>query len=968
MSNRNVVSVRGKRKIVLAAGSESMGSKGKRGILFSGLVVVVAFFMVWAGAAIGSMISPPNQIVLQNQSIAQYVYTNNSSAIPFADVNGQIEYPMPAGQHVSYIETNATLAELNSRDAGKISLNLSQPGSSPSLSYAPSLIHTDLLGGGSIYVINFTETGLPAGTKWGVTAIFMGAGGPRDSFVTNKTYILVKSAPYPLPFEVFPQSADPSTPIIYASGSLYPSVTNVSVVFHAPQPSYYIYTLSHKGTATISKLKANSFFNGNRTATNTSLTNVSTVNVGSNPVAMQTSGDYTYVANYNSSNISVIKGAKLAGTVSLPSGSEPNAIDIFNGTVYVTGNGTNSLYLIGLTNMSLYRTIAFTNGINPVAVNVQSALASHTFSGKNQTMAFVAIANGTGNGTMAVVIFTGSSYTVSYFTLYAKSPTSMVCSPYSGYRYGTPVGTAFEFLVAVPNTVESFQFNVTASPAAKQITYENQTTGIPDFKIIGQPILTGYEGYAIALANQTQLVAYMLSGSNSNGLAGGRTVSMASYSDTVSLPNGLDIFSQKNGLNISSQMVVSMPSGVPNYQFMPWDPVAVSYSTIENYSITVNEKGLPANVNWTATVNNVTQASNTTSMTFYASNGTYSYSAKFVNYSGSNGIMGYIPFFNGSGTLTVNGSSISKTIGYEPGYGVTFIPKNLTAGTSWTLSVTTNTTVNVSSKIVSSVNTTHVTTTAANLILPFLNSTISASQEINGTLTNVTYTMKYSYSISSPNYLASESAFNFSVDQSGLTENTIALTEVAFGVTFTETGLPANTSWSISLNGAARNSSTSSILFSEPNGTYDYAIGGVTGYTTSSAGGSVTVNGSSAQVNITFSPLVVMPTEITIGYGTSPANFVPLAYATVNGSSVSFTIQPQYLTGNQSKYLMIRISSSSTTIDLRATIYGNSGISTYFGPITGEEIGYWLGAVMIFGGAFMAMPWHDFRFRRGVKR
>ena len=94
MSNKNVVSVRGKKKIVLAAGSESMGSKGKRGILFSGLVVVVAFFMVWAGAAIGSMISPPNQIVLQNQSIAQYVYTNNSSAIPFANVNGQIEYPM----------------------------------------------------------------------------------------------------------------------------------------------------------------------------------------------------------------------------------------------------------------------------------------------------------------------------------------------------------------------------------------------------------------------------------------------------------------------------------------------------------------------------------------------------------------------------------------------------------------------------------------------------------------------------------------------------------------------------------------------------------------------------------------------------------------------------------------------------------------------------------------------------------
>ena len=963
MSNKNVVSVRGKKKIVLAAANESMGSKGKRGILFSGLVVVVAFFMVWAGAAIGSMISPPNQIVLQNQSIAQYVYTNNSSAIPFANVNGQIEYPMPTGQHVSYIETNATLAELNSRDAGKITLHLSQPGSSPSLSYAPSLIHTD--SGVITPMINFTETGLPAGTKWGVSAIFLGAANPIYTYVTKTNYDLIRGAPYPLPFEVFPQSADPSTPIVYATGGN--PATVVHIVFHAPQPSYYIYSLSHKGTVTVSKLKADSFLNGNRTATNTSLTNVSTVNVGLNPVAMQTSGVYTYVANYNSSNLSVIKGTKLIGTVSLPSGSEPNEIDIFNGTVYVTGNGTNSLYLIGLTNMTLYGTIAFTKGINPVGLSVQSASASHTVSGKNQTMAFVAIANGTGNGTMAIVTFIGSSYTVSYYSLYAKFPTSMVFSPYSGYRL-SEIGTVFQFLLSVPNTLESFTFDTALTPAAGNVAYANQTTMFSDFKVMDQPILTGYGGYDVVLINQTTSAIYQLSYININGLGGGQTISKVPYTDTISLPNGLDIFSQKNGLNISSQMIVSMPTGIPNYQFMPWDPIALTDSVIENYSITFNEVNLPTAVNWPVTVGNITQTSNTTSMTFHGSNGTYSYSAKFVNYSGLNGIIGYIPFFNSTGTIVINGTSISRTIGYEPGYGVTFIPKNLTAGTSWTLSVTTNVTVNVSSKIVSSANTTRITTTASNLTLPFLNSTIVSPQEINGTLTNVTYTMKYSYSISSPNYLASASSSNFTVDQSGLTENVITLTEKAFGVTFVETGLPSNTSWSISLNGAVKNSTTSAISFSEPNGTYDYSIGAVTGYTTSSAGGSVIVNGSSAQVNITFSPLVVIPTQITIGYGTSPANFVPLAYATVNGSTVSFTIQPQYLTGNQSKYLMIRISSSGTSIDLRAVIYGNSGISTYFGPITGEEIGYWLGAVMIFGGAFMAMPWHDFRLKRGVKR
>jgi hypothetical protein len=869
MSNKNVVSVRGKKKIVLAAGNESMGSKGKRGILFSGLVVVVAFFMVWAGAAIGSMISPPNQIVLQNQSIAQYVYTNNSSAIPFANVNGQIEYPMPTGQHVSYIETNATLAELNSRDAGKITLNLSQPGSSPSLSYAPSLIHGNLVA--NYPMINFTETGLPAGAKWGVVDYL---GGIHAVAISNTSYLEIEASSAvigPQPFEIFPQSANPNSDMIYASGSV--PATVVHIVFHAPQPSYYIYSLSKHGTVTVSKLHTtDSYYLDNYTGKAT-LTNISLITVGSNPVAMQTLGAYTYVVNYGSSNLSVIKGTKLFKTISLPSGAEPNAMNIFNGTIYVTGNGTNSLYLIGLTNMTLYRTIAFTKGINPVGLIVQSASVPNTLSGKNQTMAFVAIANGTGNGTLAVVTFIGSSYTVSYYSLYTPNPTSMMLNSFAS-QYETSSVTKddiFALEISFPTTVSTVEFATNLSNPIFAFDNVSLSSNIKNFRLLPAPYFSaevfkerlrdGEPGPLIAkpemgilAVNATESV--MLSYNypdytlEAPGISFGGLV-IPPYNSFLALPNGLTIVAENNGLNFTSQ-------AMGNTTFHPWDPVALTDSVIENYSITFNEAHLPKNVNWTVTVGNITQTSNTTSMTFYGSNGTYSYSAKFVNYSGSSGIIGYIPFSNGTGTIVINGTSISRTIGYEP--------------------------------------------------------------------------------------------------------------ERTFGVTFTETGLPSNTSWSISLNGAVKNSTASAISFSEPNGTYEYSIGAVTGYTTSSAGGSVIVNGSSAQVNITFSPLVVMPTQITIGYGTSPANFVPLAYATVNGSTVSFTIQPQYLTGNQSKYLMIRISSSGTSIDLRDVIYGNSGISTYFGPITGEEIGYWLGAVMIFGGAFMAMPWHDFRLKRGVKQ
>ena len=946
MSNRNVVSVRGKRKIVLAAGSESMGSKGKRGILFSGLVVVVAFFMVWAGASIGSMISPPNQIVLQNQSIAQYVYTNNSSAIPFANVNGQIEYPMPTGQHVSYIETNATLAELNSRDAGKITLNLSQPGSSPSLSTGSSnAVKPDLLANSP--KVTFVETGLNAGTEWGVT--YWGLNFPTTNVSTNGTSIAVDVNVYSgFNYIVWPANDSP-----LPGGGYVPLGFDgtVNIAFHTHFTDYlYSLSQSHQNV-TVTKVIPN-ISNGNITSFNYS--NITAISVGTDPIQMLSYNNEQFVLNSGSSNISVIVGTKLVHTISLTI-SNPNDMIIINGTIYVSGG--DSIVAIGAANLTEYGTMTLTGTINAITGDTggfSGASAGLYISGGRYNVLFAVASNSTGaNGILYSI--NGSDMSIVSHVHTKPNPVGVVII----YQY-----PRIQILDNITGTSGSLNYSTAVIQTFSGGSYYyvvngNYNNGNASFKSPGTSFL-GLSSYGMLPLTYNKTGTWLNSVDKmTNAVIQAQTISPYGY-----------IFNANHSSLFVSNVYVSSGSAVDfnTTQFRNWDPIALTNSIDENYSITFNETNLPKTVNWTVTIGNITQTSNTTSMTFYGSNGTYSYSVKFANYSGSNGIIGYIPCFNGTGTIVINGTSISRTIGYEPGYGVTFIPKNLTAGTSWTLSVTTNVTVNVSSKIVSSANTTRITTTASNLTLPFLNSTIVSPQEINGTLTNVTYTMKYSYSISSPNYLASASSSDFTIDQSGLTENAIKLTERAFGVTFAETGLPANTSWSISLNGAVKNSTTSAISFSEPNGTYDYSIGAVTGYTTSSAGGSVIVNGSSVQVNITFSPLVVIPTQITIGYGTSPANFVPLAYATVNGSTVSFTIQPQYLTGNQSKYLMIRISSSGTSIDLRAVIYGNSGISTYFGPITGEEIGYWLGAVMIFGGAFMAMPWHDFRLKRGVKQ
>ncbi len=62
-----------------------------------------------------------------------------------------------------------------------------------------------------------------------------------------------------------------------------------------------------------------------------------------------------------------------------------------------------------------------------------------------------------------------------------------------------------------------------------------------------------------------------------------------------------------------------------------------------------------------------------------------------------------------------------------------------------------------------------------------------------------------------------------------------------YPVTFEETGLPAGTNWSVTLNGTTSSSTGPSIGFAEPNGTYGFAVGSVAGYLPNVTAGSVRV-------------------------------------------------------------------------------------------------------------------------------
>ena len=70
-------------------------------------------------------------------------------------------------------------------------------------------------------------------------------------------------------------------------------------------------------------------------------------------------------------------------------------------------------------------------------------------------------------------------------------------------------------------------------------------------------------------------------------------------------------------------------------------------------------------------------------------------------------------------------------------------------------------------------------------------------------------------------------------------------------VSFTETGLPAGTSWSVTFNGATLSSTSPVIVFEGDPGTYSYTVGAVSGYTASPSSGSVALDGPES-VSVAF--------------------------------------------------------------------------------------------------------------------
>jgi hypothetical protein len=287
----------------------------------------------------------------------------------------------------------------------------------------------------------------------------------------------------------------------------------------------------------------------------------------------------------------------------------------------------------------------------------------------------------------------------------------------------------------------------------------------------------------------------------------------------------------------------SGPTNPKNLVMTGSDNETATFPKIVAYTVMFNEMGLPAGTLWSVNLSGVVRNSTTPSVTFSELNGTYSYN---VSNPISIGAWKEYSTTAASGQVTVDGNSVSKTVSFMEYFKLTVAASPNTGGT-----------VSPTSGWFGAGGAANLDATPA-----------SGYHFINWTGTGPG---AYSGTTNPENLILSGS------DNETANFVRVVLSYTAY---FNETGLPVGLQWSVNLSGTVEQSTTSSVSFTEINGTYDYeiespiTIGAWKEYVTTPSSGSVTVNGSSLSTAVPYTEkfLVTMHANPSNGGITRPAS------------------------------------------------------------------------------------------------
>jgi len=364
----------------------------------------------------------------------------------------------------------------------------------------------------------------------------------------------------------------------------------------------------------------------------------------------------------------------------------------------------------------------------------------------------------------------------------------------------------------------------------------------------------------------------------------------------------------------SSFITFSLPSG--NYKFYVLNvtnyvanPSMGSFTiTNSNITITINfklktftvifiENGLPQGLSWSVSVNGTIKSSNTSNIEFVLPNGKYSFNINTVNY--------YVPNPY-KGNFNVNNNNLTIMIQFSlQTFNVTFVEQGLPAGTNWSILVngtkysSTNNLITIKlhngtyefhvlniTNYVAMPNNGIITVKGSNItveikfeLLMFKVNFIAQGLQngtqwgitINGTTrystsSNITFYLpngKYSFTvINLTNYQINPISGTITVNSSSLTI-TISFTQL-YPIVFKISGLPNNSTWSVTINGVTKTSSSDTIVFNLPKGNYNYTITLPQGYTVSNLTGSLNVSNQNVNITLQASSTSNMITYIVI--------------------------------------------------------------------------------------------------------
>ncbi len=245
-------------------------------------------------------------------------------------------------------------------------------------------------------------------------------------------------------------------------------------------------------------------------------------------------------------------------------------------------------------------------------------------------------------------------------------------------------------------------------------------------------------------------------------------------------------------------------------------------STQNIYSSKFTETGLPSGTRWYVNLSGVgSYSSSSSTISVALPNGSYSYTVATMNKDYYN---------HTAGTLTVNGAGQSINVTFNPYlYSVLFRESGLPVLTRWAVF--------------------------------YDNSTVNSSTGSQIGFTSINGTHSFWVQIV-PGYASNITSGTITVNGIGTTRDVTFSQARDYNISFTETGLGSGSLWFLNLtNGQSENSTSPTIVYEMPNGTYGYYDSAGSRYSTVS--GQVEVNGSDMNISLNFIELGLLNLAIS---------------------------------------------------------------------------------------------------------